>query len=303
MFYTRYEAPTVFETPLNVKDFERGNANSDTSFIQSNCHAGWSSPEIFRNANLGDSTRRRPIADLLCTSSLSSIADNHQSGLVETIEPTPVANPNVGPARGEQIRHVGASSTPQEEAEVLSNMRSPGSNDFDRISHNPFGTTPGPNFSHLPSFDARNGSRDLTDPATAYDLNYAVNISEEFTDPATADNLCFTVGRPDEIIDPATAGALGYAVTGPEGLVDLAIVEILNDATDRHVDSLLCPDLETVEQIRSIDQSMASCLQWTVSGSNALTDPSIEEIFRGATSDPNQMHRNEDLAPFYPLDS
>jgi hypothetical protein len=185
----------------------------------------------------------------------------------------------------------------------LPDIFSPSSNEFDRTSYNPLETTPGPNSSHLTSFDAGNRSRDLTDPATAYDLNYAVNRPDEFTDPATADNLCFTVGRPDEIIDPATAGALGYSVTGPEGLVDLAMVEILNDATDRHVDSLLCPDLEIVEQDRSIDQSMASFLQRTVSGSNALTDPSIEEIFRGAASDPNQMHRSKDLAPFCPVDS
>jgi hypothetical protein len=148
---------------------------------------------------------------------------------------------------------------------------SPGSNDFDQATYNTVEIMPGSNSSHLVSFDARNGSRYLTDPATACNLGYAVNRSDEFTDPATAGNL-------------------GYAITGSDEFTDLAIAEILNNADDQSVDALLYPDHRTIEPIQPTDRSIAGFLQWTVSGSNGLIDPSTDEFLRGATTSDPSLH-------------
>lgn len=92
----------------------------------------------------------------------------------------------------------------------------PGNHSFDRTC-NSLETRPGSNSIQLASFDAQNGSRNLTDPAMAYGIGYATNRADEFTDPVTADNHCFAVSQPDEFIDPATAGNLSCAVAGTDG--------------------------------------------------------------------------------------
>jgi hypothetical protein len=182
----------------------------------------------------------------------------------------------------------------------------PNSNDFDQAtpSRNTMDSTPGSNFIHLISIDAKNGRkdrrRDLIDLATAGYLSHAVNTPDEFIDPATVDNLVYTVKNPDKFTDPATTSNLGYTVNNPDEftdpatvsnlgctvnssgkITDLATADFLQSTDDQSMDALSDLDYGTNQLI---DASVVEFLQWTVNGSDELTDPSTDRFLQGTTS-------------------
>ncbi|KAH6667754.1 hypothetical protein B0J14DRAFT_567124 [Halenospora varia] len=140
---------------------------------------------------------------------------------------------------------------------------------------------PRSNSSHLISFDARNGTRDLTDAATMGNLDYAFNSSDELTDPATASILGYAVNSPDEFTDPTTASNLGYTNSSGE-ITDLDTADFLQSTHDQSMDALSNLDYE-------MDPPVVELLQWTVNGSDALTDPSTDRFLQGAIS-PTQLY-------------
>jgi hypothetical protein len=98
---------------------------------------------------------------------------------------------------------------------------------------NTMGSMPRSNSSHLISFDARNWTRNLTDPATRCNLDYAFNSSGEFTDPATRSNLDYAFNSSGKFTDPATADDLGYAVDSSGKITDPATRSNLDYAFNR----------------------------------------------------------------------
>jgi hypothetical protein len=120
------------------------------------------------------------------------------------------------------------------------------------------------NSSHLIPFDARNGTRNLTDPATMGNLDYAFNSSDELTDPATMDNLDYAFNS-DELTDPATMGNLCDTINGPAA-DDLGYAaDFLQSIHDQPMDALPNPD---------------EALWWTINES----DPSTHMFLQGAAS-------------------
>jgi hypothetical protein len=139
-----------------------------------------------------------------------------------------------------------------------------GSNDFDR---EPSESIPGWNSSHLISFGARNGTRDLANPATIGSL-----------DPAIEGILSYTVNSQDEFTDPVAESILDYTINGSWNITDLD--DFLQSIHDQSMDVL--SNYET-------DPSVNEHLLWTVHGSDVLIDPSTRRVLQGATS-PNQIY-------------
>jgi hypothetical protein len=177
---------------------------------------------------------------------------------------------------------------------------SPSTYTFDQATssrtYNNVESTPG---SNCISLHAKNGTRDLIDPATAGNLGYAVNSLDEFTDPATAGNLGYAVNSLDEFTDPATAGYLGYAVNSLDEFTDPATagnlghaVNSSDEATDQATASFLqSADHQPIHALSNdygtnqpIDSSVVEVLRWTVNGPDELTDPSTDRFLQGATS-------------------
>ena len=52
------------------------------------------------------------------------------------------------------------------------------------------------------SFNVRNRTRDLTDPVTIGNLNYAFNSLDKLTDPTTTSILSYSVNNLDKFTDP-----------------------------------------------------------------------------------------------------
>lgn len=159
---------------------------------------------------------------------------------------------------------------------ALHNLRfSPPSSNVDPESssgiYNTVESIPGLDCSHIISFDARNGTRDLTDPATVGNLGYAVNNPNILTDPATINKLNYAV-RADEIRDLATADFL--------------------QSTDKQAMDILL----NVESRRNqlADASTIQHLQWTVNEANELVDPSTDRFLQEATS-ATQLYLMKDL--------
>ena len=155
-----------------------------------------------------------------------------------------------------------------------------GSNDFDREPssgiYNTVESIPGWNSSHLISFGARNGTRDLANPATMGSLDYATNSSG--IDPATEGILSCTVNSQDEFTDPVAESILDYTINGSCNIT--ALDDFLQSIDDQSMDVL---------SYYETDPSVDEHLLWTVHGSDVLIDPSTRRVLQGATS-PNQIY-------------
>jgi hypothetical protein len=81
------------------------------------------------------------------------------------------------------------------------------------------------NSSHLISFDARNGTRNLIDPIS--NLDYTFNSSNELINPAIASIFDFTVNSQDEFTDPIAGNILDYAINGSCNIIDLETANFL----------------------------------------------------------------------------
>jgi hypothetical protein len=134
------------------------------------------------------------------------------------------------------------------------------------------------NSSHLISFDARNGTRNLTDPIS--NLDYTFNSSDELINPAIASIFDFTVNSQDEFTDPAAGNILDYTINSSCNITDLDTANFLQNSGDQSMDAL---------SNYGTNPSVNEHLLWTVNGSDALIDPSTERVFQGAAS-PNQIY-------------
>jgi hypothetical protein len=163
---------------------------------------------------------------------------------------------------------------------ALLDQFSPGSIDQTTSSgiDNTMESMPRSNSSHLISFDAGNGTRDLTDPAAASTFGYTVNSQEEFTDPSTASILGYAVNNQEEFTGPATASTLGYAVNSQEEFTDPATASILGytvnsqeEFTDPATASILGYTVNSQDEFT--DPATASILGYTVNGQEEFTGP------------------------------
>jgi hypothetical protein len=118
------------------------------------------------------------------------------------------------------------------------------------------------NSSHLIPFNAGNGTRNLTDPATMGNLDYAFN-RDDLTDPAMMGNLGYAFNSSDELTDPATMGKLCDTINGPAA-------DDLGYAADF---------LQSIHD-QSMDALPNETLWWTVNES----DPSTHMFLQGAAS-------------------
>jgi hypothetical protein len=130
------------------------------------------------------------------------------------------------------------------------------------------------NSSHLISFDARNGTRNLTDPAMMDILNFAFNNLDELTDPATMDDLSAAFNSSHELTKPAAMGSLDYTFDNSDGLgtINGLAADELSYAADL-LHSWPNPGHET-------DASVDEVLCRTFTGS----DPSRHMFLQGAIS-------------------
>ncbi|KAH6714039.1 hypothetical protein BKA61DRAFT_674650 [Leptodontidium sp. MPI-SDFR-AT-0119] len=95
------------------------------------------------------------------------------------------------------------------------NLLNQGSNDFDQAtsSRNTVESTPGSNSIHLITFDAKNRTRDLTDPVITSNLSHAVNSRDEFIDCIVVQFLQLAVSESAELTDPSTERLLQGATS------------------------------------------------------------------------------------------
>ncbi|KAH9205063.1 hypothetical protein DL95DRAFT_451403 [Leptodontidium sp. 2 PMI_412] len=95
------------------------------------------------------------------------------------------------------------------------NLLNQGSNDFDQatLSRNTVESTPGSNSIHLITFDAKNRTRDLTDPVITSNLSNAVNSLDEFIDCIVVQFLQLAVSESAEFTDPSTERLLQGATS------------------------------------------------------------------------------------------
>jgi len=144
------------------------------------------------------------------------------------------------------------------------------------------------NSSHLISFDARNGTRNLTDYTTMGNLNYASNSSANLTDAATTNILHYTTNGSDEFIDLTTARNLGYTIDSSGEITDLDTADFLQSTYDQSTSALSDLGCE-------MNPPAAELLRWTVDGSDTLTDQSTDMFLQGAIS-PTQLYLMDNCA-------
>jgi hypothetical protein len=153
------------------------------------------------------------------------------------------------------------------------------SNDFDPAPssgiYNTMESIPGSNSSHL-TFGARNGTRDLANPATMGSLGYTTNSPA--INPTTEDIFRYTVNSQDEFIDPGSI--LDYTINDSCNITDLDAANFLQSTRDQSVDAL---------SNYGTNPSVNEHLLWTVYGSDALINPSTRRVLQRAAS-PNQIY-------------
>ena len=173
-----------------------------------------------------------------------------------------------------------SASVPLPDHNFPANSLHPGSNNFDQAtsSTNTVESTPGSSSIHDISFDARNWTRDLTDPATMSNLDCGFNGSEHLVDFTIESIIDYSVNSPDGFTDPTTASNLRYAVNSSDEITAMGALPNLHYGTNQLTDP------SVVEHLRS-----------TVEGSDKLTDPFIDMFFLEATSATQIMND-----PIYP---
>jgi len=107
----------------------------------------------------------------------------------------------------------------------------------------------GSNFIHPISFNAKNRTRDLIDPATASNLSYTINNPDESIHPTTADSFLYTINSLYKFTDPVTTSYLGYTINSLYKFADPITTSYLGYAINS-------PDEITTDFLQSADDRL-----------------------------------------------